>query len=112
MTDEPLDATDYVVQDPPGWLPDPVQRWLADLTYREWHAIWLGVVGFPLGLAYAAGRQEALPIAVALVAITFGLRKAPDDAPVASRIIHKEPWYFLVPLTTLFSAGVAVYPFV
>lgn len=109
-SDDPLRADDPVIENPPDWLPGPVYRWLADLTYREWHAALLGLLGVFVGAAWTAGfRPEAVGVTVATVGIAFGLRALPDNAPVAGRVIRREPWYFTVPFvaTAVLAAFIA-----
>jgi hypothetical protein len=89
---------DYPYEDIDGeWLPGPVQVWVRDLTYNEIHAMELGFVGFMAGAGLRAGFTEAVAaFTIAVAGLAFGLRKAPDDAPVAQRVIKREPYYFLV----------------
>lgn len=93
----PLSGSDYPFADVDlPWLPDSIQAWLHDLTYNEVHAAGLGLVGFLVGAAIHLGfRAEAGAFTVAVVTLAFGLRKAPNDAPIAQRLIRHEPWYFL-----------------
>ena len=110
MARKPLKGDDYVFDSPPEWLPGPLRKIAGDLIYDEMHALELGVVGVPLGIALAMGHSTlALGTLVALVAIAFGLKKAPNDLPVAQRVIRKEPWYMTMSLTlfTLIGAGAA-----
>ena len=95
MSRTPLKGTDYVYEEPPWWAVGPLTAVSMDLTYDEAHAALLGLVGIPLALAWTAGlTTEVAGLVVALVALAFGLRKAPNTAPIARRIVRKEPWYF------------------
>lgn len=97
-----LEATDYVVENPPSWLPSPVRRWLGDLTYREWHSAVLGSLGLLAGGGVALGLTAFVaPLAAALLAIALGLQKAPDSFPKPMLVIRREPWYFVVPFVGL-----------
>jgi hypothetical protein len=113
MTRDPLHGDDYVfdrtdVESLPGF----VRRVALDLTYDEAHAAELGAVGLLLGAALSLGHDRlALGTLVALITVAFGLRAAPNSAPVARRIVRKEPWYFttvLLVTTALGAGGVAV----
>lgn len=82
---------------PPEWLPGPLQRVGGDLTYDEAHAMLLGLVGVLAGAGWFFGWQGAVQaFTVAVVTLAFGLRAAPDDLPIAGRLVRREPWYFLV----------------
>ena len=92
---EPLAGKDYVFEEPPWWAVGPLEAVAMDLIYDEAHAMLLGLVGIPLALAWRAGLgMEVAGLTVTLVAVAFGLRAAPNSAPVARRIVRKEPWYF------------------
>ena len=109
MTRKPLRGDDYVFDEPPRWLPGPLRKVAGDLIYDEMHALELGLVGIPLGIALALGYSTlAIGTLIALVGIAFGLKKAPNDLPVAGRVVRREPWYFLLVLVTssTFAAGV------
>lgn len=111
MTRQPLRGSDYVFDEPPQWLPRPLQKVAMDLTYDEAHAAELGLVGLPLGIALAIGHSTlAIGTFVALVTLAFGLRAAPNDLPVAGRLVRKEPWYFLIVavVTMTLAAGATV----
>jgi len=91
----PLKGTDYVYEEPPWWAVGPLKAVAMDLIYDEAHAALLGLVGIPMALAWAAGlTEEVAGLTLVLVAVAFGLRKAPNSLPVARRVLRKEPWYF------------------
>lgn len=102
-----LDADDYPFKDVSlGFLPDSIEAWVHDLTYKEVHSAGLGLVGLPLGFAYLTGfKMEAGMLTLAIVGVVFGLRKAPKDPPAALRVIVDEPWYFLTILVLALAAG-------
>lgn len=110
MTDESrrLKGKDYVFGDTlPEWLPAVLRRPLGDLTYNEVHAMELGLVGLVIGATWAVGYpKEATVISFLLVGTAFGLRKMPEDKPVAARVVRREPWYFttVYVLTAVLSA--------
>lgn len=109
MSRSSLKGTDYVYEEPPWWAVGPLKAVSMDLIYDEAHAALLGLVGIPLALAWTAGlTTEAAVITLTLVAVAFGLRKAPDTAPVARRVLRKEPWYFTTVLvaTLVLTLGV------
>lgn len=108
--DKPLKGTDYIFSEDslPSWLPGPLRRTALDLTYREVHAAKLGLSGVVVGASWAAGlRNEAATLAMTLVGVAFGLKKLPDNKPVAGRVIRREPWFFTAVfiLVTLLSVG-------
>ncbi|MFD1515101.1 hypothetical protein [Halomarina rubra] len=112
MSRKPLHGDDYVFDDPPAWLPTPLQKVAGDLIYDEAHALELGLVGIPLGIALTLGYDRlAIGTLIALITIAFGLRAAPNSLPIASRTVQKEPWYFLIVLIgsmTLAAGAVAM----
>lgn len=106
---EPLKGTDYVYEEPPWWAVGPLERVSTDLTYDEAHAALLGLVGVLVGLAWTVGlRVEASTLLIALVGIAFGLKRLPNNAPVAGRVVRREPWYFSTVLVVTLVATVAV----
>ena len=101
-----LKASDHVIEDPPAWLPDPLRRALADLTFAEWHAALLGLLGLPAGAGVAIGLTPFIaPVVIALVAISVGLRKAPDSFPASMLVTRREPWYFTTVLVVAMTVG-------
>lgn len=108
--DPPLKGRDYIFSEDslPAWLPGPLRRTALDLTYDEVHAAKLGLVGVVVGSAWTAGlRKEAAVLGMTLVGVAFGLKKLPDNKPVAGRVIRREPWYFTAVfiLVTVLSVG-------
>lgn len=82
---------------PPEWLPTPLRRVAGDLTYAEAHAMLLGLVGTLAGAGWFFGwRSAAQAFTVAVTTLAFGLRAAPNDLPIAGRLVRREPWYFFV----------------
>lgn len=100
-----LKGDDYVWGgDAPEWLPTPLRRVAGDLTYDEAHAMLLGLVGVLAGAGWYFGWHSAVQtFTVAVVTLAFGLRAAPNDLPIAGRLVRREPWYF----TTVYIATVA-----
>ena len=98
---EPLAGKDYVFEEPPRWAVGPLKPVAMDLTYDEAHAMLLGLVGILLGLTWSAGLvMESAALVLTLIAVAFGLKGLPDTAPVARRVVRREPWYFTTVLVT------------
>lgn len=92
---EPLGKSDYVFEQPPAWAVGPLEAVAMDLTYDEAHAALLGLVGVLVALTWSVVlRVEASTLLIALVGIAFGLKRLPNNKPVAGRVIRREPWYF------------------
>lgn len=103
--DPPLKADDYVLRGAvPEWLPGPLRRVARDFTYDEAHAMLLGLVGLPAGTGWYYGHTDPVgAFTVAVITLALGLRAAPNDLPVAGRLVQYEPWYF----TTMYVASAA-----
>lgn len=92
---EPLSKSDYVFEQSPAWAVGPLEAVAMDLTYDEVHAALLGLVGVLVALSWSVGlRVESATLLIALVGIAFGLKRLPNNAPVAGRVLRREPWYF------------------
>lgn len=102
----PLKGSDYPFKDVDvPFAPDSIEAWVHDLTYNEVHAAGLGLLGLFAGAGLHLGFKGTVgAFTVMVVAIAFGLRKAPDDAPAARRVIRREPWYF----TTVYIVTAAI----
>ena len=119
MSRETLDAGDYVFSedDLPAWVPGFLRAVLLDLTYWEFHAMELGLLGLFAGAGVRLGLTEWVAFGTAfLVGTAFGFRRLdPDRIPefegdgvlralvhlitgtagnIASRTLGREPWYF------------------
>ena len=107
----PLSGSDYVFPGPlPRWLPAFLRRFLYDLRYDELHAAELGLVGAAAGVGVWSGSAgAAAAFSLVLFAAAFGLRRADPDGPVpwASRVLRREPWYFVVVYAASAAAGYA-----
>lgn len=92
-----LEYDDYVWPNPPAWLPAPLRRVLADLTYDEAHGLLLGLVGLGAGAAVAIGGWLAV---IAGVGTLLVLAAAVEDVPIGgtfvTRVLQRNVWYFLV----------------
>lgn len=101
-----LSGDDYVWGgDPPEWLPTPLRRVAGDLTYDEAHAALLGLVGFLAGAGWYMGLTGIVgTITAAAITLALGLRAAPNNLPIAGRLVRREPWYF----TTVYVASAAI----
>lgn len=120
MSRDPLDAGDYVFEEGglPAWTPGFVRAWLEDLTYWEFHAMELGLLGLFAGAGVRLGFVVEVAFFTAVfVSIAFGFRRLdPERVPrfegdgllravlhvvsvvsehIASRTVGREPWYFL-----------------
>jgi len=116
-----LDASDYVFREEtlPEWVSGFLRRTLLDLTYCEFHAMELGLLGLFAGAGVRLGLTEWVAFGTAfLVGTSFGFRRLdPERIPefegdgvlrallhlitgtagnIASRTLEREPWYFLV----------------
>lgn len=80
------DDGDYFIREFPG----------GGLTYDEWHAALLGLVGVVAGAAVYGGEWGgAISLSVLLVGFAWGLRKMPESKHrLAARVVRREPWYF------------------
>lgn len=110
--DGPLTGSDYPFRDLSfSWLPDSLEGWLHDLTYNEIHAAGLGLVGIFVGVGWMAGfTMEAMTFTLFVIGMAFGMKKLPDDKPIAGQVVRREPWYFttIYVLSALVGAGLAV----
>jgi len=111
----PLSGSDYVFPGPlPRWLPAFLRRFLRDLQYDELHAAELGLVGAAAGVAAWAGMYAAVVgFSLAVFGVAFGLRRADPEGsiPWASRVLRREPWYFVVVYAASAGAGYAAAAF-
>lgn len=109
MTRDSLHGDDYVFdREDVQALPGFARRVALDLTYDEAHAAELGAIGFVLGAGLSLGFTElAVGTLIALVTVAFGLRAAPEDIPLAQRIVRREPWYFTTVLLVTTALGAA-----
>lgn len=66
------------------------------LTYDEWHAGLLGLVGTVAGLAVYAGAYEAAAtFSMLVLGVAWGLKRLPESKHrLAARVVRREPWYF------------------
>jgi len=104
-----LSKSDYVFEEPPAWAVGPLEAVAMDFTYDEAHAMLLGLTGVLVGLAWHVRlRVEATTLLIALVGIAFGLKRLPNDAPIAGRVVRREPWYFTTVLVVALVATVTV----
>lgn len=79
------------------------------LTYDEIHAVQLGIVGLPIGAAYAEGLVElAVWFTVAVMGIVFGVSKyeQTNGNRRATGVIADVPWYFTTSYFGWVTAGV------
>lgn len=98
MDERDLSESKYVFDhtDIPQNYPNFIKRLALGLTYTEMHAAQIGLIGWPVGMAFAVGQTEtALGVSLAAVSIAFGLRVV-ETPTAAQEIVKKEPWYFLV----------------
>lgn len=91
-----LKGSDYVFSgEVPRWLPGPLARVVRDLTYNEVHAMLLGLIGLPLGVAWTTagvvGRLGVVAVGVLLAVIA--LVRIPDRT-IAAKLVARETWYF------------------
>jgi len=104
-----LSRDDYVWPDPPAWIPTPLRRVLADLTYDEAHGMLMGLSGLLAGAGFAAGGIVAL---VAAVGTALLLSVAVTDVPVGetfvASVLQRNAWYWLVPYTLTALLGAAL----
>jgi len=103
-----LSGDDYVLRDSvPEWLPAPIRRWLRDLTYNEWHMVVLGLIGLPIGGAWATGGPIVRTLLTAFVGtvIVATLHRPPEGSTPTSRLLGRESWYFTVPFTLFVTLG-------
>lgn len=88
----------------------PNLPFLRHLTYDEIHAFQLGIVGLPIGAAYAEGLVElSVWFTVAIMGIVFGISKYEDTENGKRRamgVISDVPWYFTTSYFTWAMAGV------
>jgi len=121
MSRAALDASDYVFDEDelPGWTPSFLRAVLLDLTYWEFHAMELGLVGLLAGAGVRLGFVVEVGFFTAVfVGIAFGFRRIPPDSVprfegdgfvravlavvsrisenIAARTVGREPWYFLL----------------
>lgn len=121
----PLKGTDYVFSTPPNWLPGPLQRVAADLTYNEAHAMLLGLVGLFAGVGWVAGHTS---IVATFTLVTFSIAFGVDKRVLhrlgkpgvraanramrnrhTRRILGLNPWYYstVYIVTAVIGAGVS-----
>jgi len=135
MSRDGLNASDYVFSEDglPAWVPAFLRRVLLDLTYWEFHAMELGLLGLFAGAGVRLGLTEWVAFGTAfLVGTSFGFRRLdPDRIPsfegdgvlralvqlvagaaenIASRTLGREPWYFLVVYVLTTTAAWISYP--
>lgn len=121
MSRDALNASDYVFDEDelPGWTPGFLRSVLLDLTYWEFHAMELGLVGLLAGSGVRLGFVVEVAFFTAVfVALAFGFRRIPPETVprfegdgfvravlavvsrisenIAARTVGREPWYFLV----------------
>ncbi|MFB6162522.1 MAG: hypothetical protein ABEJ86_03655 [Halococcoides sp.] len=78
------------------------------LTYSEWHAAVLGLIGVFAGAGVPLGYQTVVGLGtLALLGLIFALRIAPSHLPVAGRLVRREPWYFTTVYVLTATAGYA-----
>lgn len=132
-----LDAGDYVFDegDLPEATPGFLRSVLLDLTYWEFHAIELGLLGLFAGPGIRLGFTVEVAFFSALfIGLAFGFRRLdPEKVPefegsgflravayvassvsgnIAARTIGREPWYFLTVYVLLSVGSFVVYPVV
>jgi len=102
-----LSGDDYVLRDSvPDWLPAPIRRWLRDLTYNEWHMVVLGLIGLPIGGAWATGGPLVRTLLTLIgVAITIIALYRVQNATSTARLLSRETWYFAVPFVLFVTLG-------
>ena len=66
------------------------------LTYDEWHAAVMGVVGVLAGAgAYGEAWAATLTFSALVLSVAWGLRALPESTHrLAARVVRREPWYF------------------
>lgn len=85
-----------------------IGHWAGTLTYEEIHSAALGLIGVPLGMAWAAGMMEAVgALLLLLIGYIFGVRKLPVKAD-AAEAIRNEPWYFVFTLVIALVIGTVI----
>jgi len=135
MSRDSLSASDYVFDeaDLPGWTPGFLRAVLLDLTYWEFHAMELGLLGLFVGPALRMGFTVPTAFFTAVfVGTAFGVRRIPPESVpevpgggvlsavlagvsrvsenIAARTVGREPWYFLVVYVVLSVLSWTTYP--
>ena len=66
------------------------------LTYDEWHAAVMGLVGAVAGVAvYARMWGAVIGFSTLTIGTAWGLRALPESThKICARVVRREPWYF------------------
>lgn len=95
-----LSGSDHPFEDStwPARLPPAAEAGIRDLTYDEIHAMELGLLGAPLTAFWFFGGPfvDIFVGLIALILLGVALFKLPHESGLFSRLLSKEPWYFLV----------------